>query len=147
MSNKVLVDGKEAIYEEIPEFTRDKFDEILHSNNQRLIEIALISLGLYYDDFEYALKMIFKFANHPNNIIRGNAILSIGYLAMRFKILPIHPTIELLQKSLDDHDPYVKNQAYSAASEIEVFTPNIRKLLNCDIDAYYGISSDENVED
>lgn len=147
MSNKILVEGKEAIYEEIPEYTRGNLDEIFHSTDLNQIGIALICLGLYYDDFDYALKTVFKFANHPNNIIRGNAILCIGYLAMRFKMLPPHPTIELIQNALDDHDPYIKDQAYAAASRIEVSTPNIRKLLNCDIDAYYGISPDENIED
>lgn len=142
MKEKVIVDGKECYYEEIPEYSRNEISEILLSGNHDLIPKVLVSLGLYSTDFKYASDIIFQYAKNLNINTKGVALLCIGYLAMRYYELPVHPTIDLIQEGLDSEDVFIKDQAYTAASQINSKLPDLAKFLKMDLYTYYGISKE-----
>lgn len=147
MKNEIPNKKAKLVYKEPEKLSREHLESYLASNDIEKINSALLSMALYEKDFAFASNIIFKFAKMPNDKVRGVAILCIGYLARNFGILPSHPTLELIQAGIDDVNPDVKDKAYTAGDELDLFIPQLGKQLIRDIDAYYGVTPDENVED
>jgi len=113
------------IYKEPEKMTKEQILAVLQSNDVAAIENALVSLVFFEEDFEFAKKLIFNYAKNSDEAIRGTAILCIGHLARIHKNLPIEITIEIIEGALKDNSHYVREQAESAASDINVYIPDI----------------------
>jgi hypothetical protein len=93
----------------------------LVSGDSAAAAIAVVAVGLHCDDLSVALQFLVKAAESDDPSVRGNAVLSFGHLARRFRTLPVNPVKALVEQGLADRDEWVRGQAYAAAGDIEHF--------------------------
>src|SRR4029079_12567112 len=58
--------------------------EAIRRNNADVLKPMIIAAALYEDDFDTAYDACVQLSSHPNEIVRGNAILGFGHLARLF---------------------------------------------------------------
>jgi hypothetical protein len=112
-------------YEQPEILTKEEIDNIVNSGDEDKICRAIISAGLYIDDFDYVLNLSIKLANHPDEYVRGNVITALEYIAQPGNPMPIHPTADIMASGLDDESEYVRGQANGAYDNFEWLFPDI----------------------
>ena len=80
-----------------------------------------VSMGCDEGDRDWAETVCVRLAAHPEEWVRGNAILGFGHLARAFRTLD-RPTVEpLVRQALADPSSVVRGQAEAAADDITHF--------------------------
>ncbi|MFW2341196.1 hypothetical protein [Brevundimonas sp.] len=80
-----------------------------------------VSMGCDEADRAWAEEVCVRLSTHPQEWVRGNAILGFGHLARAFRMLD-RATIEpLVRAALADPSPVVRGQAEAAADDIAHF--------------------------
>lgn len=80
----------------------------------------VIAAALYEDDFDTAYGACVQLSSHPDEVVRGNAILGFGHLARLFGRLG-EEAPPLVTRALADTSDYVRGQAYAAAGDLQHF--------------------------
>lgn len=93
-----------------------------------IIADAIVAVGLFEEDFEYASSLIMEGAGDANPIIRGAALVSIGHLARVHRRVPDF-AVDLVNAALQHPDSYIRGQAEDAADDIEQFAPQMARRL------------------
>jgi hypothetical protein len=104
--------------------------QAIQTNSAEVLGSMIIAAALYEDDFDTIYDACVRLSAHPDEVVRGNAILSFGHLARLFGQAG-HEAPEIVKFGLTDSSAYVRGQAYAAAGDlkhflgIEVRTPDV----------------------
>lgn len=109
------------IYQSIEPVEVEDAEAALERNDPAELLLIAIGVGLHSEDLPWAEAFCLRLAKHPHFNVRGNAILSFGHLARRFKTLNRPESIEAVRSGLTDADEYVRGQADAAADDVEWF--------------------------
>jgi hypothetical protein len=109
------------IYQSIEPVEVDDAEAALERDNPDELLLVAISVGMYAEDLAWAEAFCLRLAKHSHFNVRGNAVLSFGHLARRFKTLGRAASIDAIRSGLTDADEYVRGQADAAADDVEWF--------------------------
>jgi hypothetical protein len=102
-------------------FTKRDVEEALGRNADDEMSLMPLTIALAATDPAYAQQVCLKLAADPRPLVRGNALVSLGHLARRFRSLDELPVTPVIEAGLVDTDEYVRLSAKSAADEIHQF--------------------------
>lgn len=94
--------------------------EAIEANDPDVLGPMIIAAALYEDDFDVAYDACLKLSSHPDEVVRGNAILGFGHLARLFGRLGDEAP-SIVKRGLVDDSNYVRGQAYAAAGDLQLF--------------------------
>jgi hypothetical protein len=94
--------------------------DAIRVNNADVLAKTIIAAALYEEDFDVAYGACVQLSSHPEEIVRGNAILGLGHLARLFGHLGEEGAI-IVKRGLVDASSYVRGQAYAAAGDLNHF--------------------------
>jgi hypothetical protein len=107
-------------YQEIDPQTQQQVLEVLSRNEKEELILVPIAVGLYEPDFDFAYSVLRRLWDHKEINVKANAVLGFGYLAMRFKKLPLEVK-SIVEEALKHDDDFMYGQAWAAASDIAHF--------------------------
>jgi len=108
-------------FQDLASFTIDDVDAAITRNDPDELQFVSITIALSSPDSAFAQEVCLKLSTHEHHKVRGNAVMSLGHLARRFRALDEDKVRPILELALHDHDEYVKMLAKSAADEIQQF--------------------------
>lgn len=94
--------------------------EAIEANDPNVLGPMIIGAALYEDDFDTVYDACLKLSSHPDEVVRGNAILGFGHLARLFGRLGDEAP-SIVRRGLVDDSDYVRGQAYAAAGDLQHF--------------------------
>ena len=108
-------------FDEIGPLTREQVQSIL--GNRDLCELSklAISVSMFESDRLFAEELCVRLAGHDDTTVRGNAILGLGHIARRFRMLATVQCKAILEAALKDDSEYVRGQAWAAADDVTHF--------------------------
>ncbi len=93
----------------------------LQRNDVAELRLVAITLALSDLDFHFIQSVCIRLCSSENDKVRGNALISLGHLARRYRILDEQTVKPVVEKGLLDVSDYVRECAKSAADEIHQF--------------------------
>jgi hypothetical protein len=93
----------------------------IHRNDPLELKFVAITLALSDLDLNYVQSVCLQLCSHCDAVVRGNALVSLGHLARRFRQLDEQAAKPMLESGLRDQDEYVRSSAQSAADEVHQF--------------------------
>lgn len=86
-------------------------------------ELRLLSITIALSDlgFNFIQSVCIQLCSHRDGKVCGNAFVSLGHLARRFRMLDEESVKPVLESALRSSDGYVRVSAKSAADEIHQF--------------------------
>jgi hypothetical protein len=108
-------------YEEIARLNQVQIDLAISRNEPDELSRAVLSAALYADNSQWAEDICVRLAGHENANVRGNAVLGFGHIARINRNLTESRVRPLIEDALRDEDAYVRDQAESAADDVESF--------------------------
>ncbi len=108
-------------FQDLASFTRADVDAAITRNDPDELQLVPITVALSSSELAMAQEVCLKLCTHEHCKVRGNAVMSLGHLARRFRSLDADKVRPLLESALNDKDEYVKMLAKSAADEIHQF--------------------------
>ena len=97
------------------------YERALERDDPIELQRLVLEVALHSDSREWAECTCADLARHRNAHVRGNALLGFGHLARRFGALDRRRVQRLVEKGLFAHHEYVREQAESAAEDLETF--------------------------
>jgi hypothetical protein len=94
--------------------------EAIDRNDTKVLPSMIIAAALQEQDGDFARTACMRLSQHPDEIVRGNAILGFGHLARLHGKLG-KPEIAIVQRGLHDPSDYVRGQANAAADDLKQF--------------------------
>jgi hypothetical protein len=85
------------------------------------LQLVSITIALSELDFSFTQLVCVQLCSSEHSKVRGNALVSLGHLARRFKRLEERTVKPIVESALKDNDDYVRLSAKSAADEIHQF--------------------------
>jgi hypothetical protein len=107
-------------YEAIDPMSRQEVDAALTRDDPEELLRTVVAVALHSEDLEWASSVCMRLASHSHFNVRGNAVLGFGHLARRYGRLD-SAAREVIEAGLRDRDSYVRDQAYSAADDVQHF--------------------------
>jgi hypothetical protein len=95
-------------------------DALLRDEPDELTDLV-VDVALEASDLEWAQLCCVQLSRHRNAVVRGNAVLGLGHLARRFGQLDPQRVRRVVDRALHDRSPFVREQADSAADDLETF--------------------------
>ena len=108
-------------FQDLESFTAGDIEAAIARNASDELPLVPITVALLSPDPGNGTAVCLQLATHEDPKVRGNAILSIGHLARRFRCLDEMLIKPVIEKALRDHDEYVRSSAGSASDEIHQF--------------------------
>ena len=108
-------------FQDLAHFTHDDVDAAIMRNDPDELQLVPITVALASQELALAQELCLKLCLHEHFKVRGNAVMSLGHLARRFRTLDEEEVRPLLESALNDKNEYVKTLAKSAADEIHQF--------------------------
>ncbi len=93
----------------------------LQRNDAAELRLVAITLSLSDLDFHFTQSVCIRLCSSENDKVRGNALISLGHLARRYRILDEQTVKPIVEKGLHDASDYARECAKSAADEIHQF--------------------------
>lgn len=90
-------------------------------NDPQELQFVSITLALSDLDFNFTQSVCIRLCSHDDGRVSGNALVSLGHLARRFRQLDESAVKPLLEEALQSADACVRSSAKSAADEIHQF--------------------------
>ena len=85
------------------------------------LELVSVTMALSDLDFNFTQSVCLRLSSSHYSKIRGNALVSLGHLARRYRMLDEQAVKPIIESTLLDSDEYVRASAESAADEIHQF--------------------------
>jgi hypothetical protein len=101
--------------------TVEDVNEAILRNDPAELEFVSITVALSDLDFHFVQSICIGLASSPHNKVRGSALVSLGHLARRYRLLDEQSVKPCIESALLDSDEYVRASAKSAADEIHQF--------------------------
>ena len=111
--------GQKPIYDPIRRMSKQEINAAIRENDSKKLSIAVISAALYSGDGVWAEKLAYKLIDHPDHLVRGNAMLSLGHIARVHGTLDRDRAIDVLRVAMNDRDEYVRTHASDARDDVE----------------------------
>ena len=108
-------------FQDLASFTSDDVDAAITRNDPDELQLVSITIALSTSELTMAQEVCLRLSTHRHHKVRGNAVMSLGHLARRFRALDEDKVKPILELALNDQDEYVKMLAKSAADEIQQF--------------------------
>ena len=108
-------------FQDLESYTAVDVEAAIARNSPDELPLVPITVALLSPDPGDGLTVCLRFTTHENPKVRGNAVLSIGYLARRFRCLDEMLVKPVIENAMHDRDEYVRSSACSAADEIHQF--------------------------
>jgi len=108
-------------FQDLERFTSDDVHAAITRNDPDELQFVSITVALSVSDSALAQEVCLRLSKHEHHKVRGNAVMSLGHLARRFRELDEDKVRPILESALHDQDEYVKMLAKSAADEIQQF--------------------------
>lgn len=102
-------------------WTPASVERALKRNNPKTLAVLVINVVLSSDDFEFAQNLCARLAHHPDEWVRGNAILGFGHLARLDRKLDRNLARPLILAARKDRSKIVRGQAECAMSDTRTF--------------------------
>lgn len=96
-------------------------ESALLRNDLNELKFVAITVALVFPDQLFAQKICVRLCAHENREVRGNAVMSLGHLARRFRRLDEVIVRGIIESALRDDDENIRTLAKSAADEIHQF--------------------------
>jgi hypothetical protein len=108
-------------YEVIEQRSKAEIEAAISQNDPNELLYAVVSAALYSDDSNWAESVCLRLAKHEHFNVRGNTILGFGHIARIHQQLDEDRVKPLIEAALRDESDYVRDQADSAADDVEFF--------------------------
>lgn len=108
-------------FQDLENSTFDDVQAAISRNNPEELPLVSVTVALSSDDPLLAQNVCIALSRHEHYLTRGNAVMSLGYLARRFRKLDEHAVKPVIEAALNDPQEYVRVRAKSAADEIHQF--------------------------
>jgi hypothetical protein len=96
-----------------------RFEAALERDDPFELQELALEIAHHAGDRLWAESCCARLARHRNAHVRGNALLGFGHLARRFGMLDRRRVQRLVEIGLHAHHEYVREQAASAADDLE----------------------------
>lgn len=106
-------------YEEPKEYAREDIEKMLASSEEKQIQDALLSIGLYGEDWKWSQDKCLEFVVHSNENIAGLAVTCLGHIARIHRELDKKTVLDALKKASQRSE--LSGRVGSAISDINVF--------------------------
>jgi hypothetical protein len=93
------------------------------------LQEALVALALHEPDLTSAYEIIVRAGRDARPQVRATAILCLGHLARIHGTLPDDEVVSIITAGLQDEDELVRGQSENAASDLEVFLPELAQRI------------------
>jgi HEAT repeat protein len=107
--------------QDLEHFTAADIDAAIKRNDLDELLLVSVTVALVHPDQLAAQDVCLRLSLHAHNKVRGNAVMSFGHLARRFRALDEQTVKPIIEAALNDEDDYVRTHAKSAADEIHQF--------------------------
>jgi hypothetical protein len=108
-------------FQDLEHFTGEDIDAAILRNDPEELQLVPVIVALASPDVACAQSLCIRMFSHGDSRVRGNAVMSLGHLARRFRQLDEKKVKPLVEHALRDGDEYVRTSAKSAADEIHQF--------------------------
>ena len=108
-------------YESIAPLGTAEAEAAIVRNDPAELRNVPVAVSLYAADRAWAEDICIRLARHPNEYVRGNAILGFAHLARRFRTLEPSTVEPLIVRALRDPVDYVQMQAINTADDFAHF--------------------------
>lgn len=108
------------VYEQPTYDGAEALAKAIEVNDPSVLGPMIIAAALYEDNFDTAYDACVKLGSHPDEVVRGNAILGFGHLARLFGRLGDEAP-SIVKRGLVDDSSYVRGQAHAAAGDLQHF--------------------------
>jgi hypothetical protein len=92
----------------------------IQADDPEVLAPMIIAAALYEDDFDTVYCACVKLSSHPDEVVRGNAVLGFDHLARLFGRLGDEAPA-IVKLGLADGSTYVRGKAYAAAGDLQHF--------------------------
>ena len=106
---------------DIPRFSDEEVEQIIAWNAPARLSLVPLSLSLHHPKLHWAIGKCINLANHPDPIVRGNALQAFGHFARRFRTAHRNLVEPLIQTALKEKNKYIRESALTAADEIDAY--------------------------
>jgi len=108
-------------FQDLEIITPKEVNLTLLRNNPEELQLVSITLALSDLDFDFTQTVCVQLCSNRDSKVLGNALVSLGHLARRFRRLDEQTIKPLIESSLQNPDEYVRGCAKSAADELHQF--------------------------
>jgi len=108
-------------FQDLDHFTTGDLSAAMERNDPIELQMVSVTVALSCEDRLIAQEICLRLSGHSHEKVRGNAIMSLGHLARRFRNLDEQTVKPIIESALQDADEYVRVHAKSAADEIHQF--------------------------
>jgi len=108
-------------FQDLDHFTNDDITVALQRNDPDELQLVSLTVALTATDPAAAVPVCLSLCSHNDKRVKGNALVSLGHLARRFRSLDEASVKPFIESGLRDPDEYVRMSAKSAADEIHQF--------------------------
>jgi hypothetical protein len=104
-----------------PEALRDEVERAIQEGEALSLRDLVVRVGHEAEDARWAEVICVRLAKHRNAMVRGDALAALGHLARRFGSLDRRRCQRVVETALHAHHEYVREQAASAADDLETY--------------------------
>jgi hypothetical protein len=108
-------------FQDREQFTNDDVEAAIIRDDPGELPFVPLTVAMASDDPAFAQEVCLRLFAHADAQVRGNAVISLGHLARRFRALDEKQVRPAVESALLDADEYVRTVAKSAADEIHQF--------------------------
>jgi len=108
-------------FQDLNTITEKDVNAALLRNDPKELQFVSLTLALSDLDFNFIQAICIRLCSSEEIKVRGNALVSLGHLSRRFRMLDEQTVKPLIESALQDTDEYVRVSAKSAADEIHQF--------------------------
>ncbi len=108
-------------FQDLEYITPKEVSLALLRNDPEELQLVSVTLALSDLDFNFTQSVCIQLCSNRNSKVQGNALISLGHLARRFRRLDEQTIKPLIERLLQDPDAFVRGSAKSAADEIHQF--------------------------
>ncbi len=108
-------------FQDLDYFNENDIEAAFRRNDPDELRLVSITVALSASDLSTAEPVCTRLCSHSDKRVRGNALVSLGHLARRFRSLDQASVKPLIEGGLRDSDADVRAKAKSAADEIHQF--------------------------
>ena len=108
-------------FQDLEQITISDVDAAITRNDPGELQLVSVTVALSSNDRPFAEDVCLRLVSHTHNKVRGNAVMSLGHIARRFRALTEHAVKPVIEAALMDSDDYVRMHAKAAADEIHQF--------------------------
>lgn len=102
-------------------YTREKIEEAISRGDAEHLSRWVVAVSMYDADASYAEALCLRLSDHPDECVRGNAILGFGHIARVHRRLDEARVKPLIVAAFLDSSWHVTGHAFSAREDTPFF--------------------------